>query len=248
MTRRRFFCLTFSLSAVLFLWTGLATAQATKTVKENDAIKPVPRANLAWWMARQKEKNERIKQGHVDLLYIGDSIIHGWEGRGKKVWNEYYGKRNAVNLGFGGDRTQHVIWRLEHGNIDGISPKLAILMIGTNNSGDNTPEQIAAGVKVIVQILRAKLPKTKVLILAIFPRGPNEQDHRRQVNEKANKIIAKLADGKMVLYEDIGAKFLEKDGTLSRTIMPDLLHPNAKGYEIWAKAVEPTVAKIMGPK
>ncbi len=188
-------------------------------------------------MDRHQKMNDRVKQGNVDLLMIGDSITHGWEGRGREVWAEYYGKRNAVNL-----------WRLDNGNIDGITPKLAVLMIGTNNAGSNTPEEIAEGVKQIVEKLRDRLPKMKVLVLAIFPRGPNKADRLRQVNEKANAIIAKLADGKMVLYEDIRQKFLDKDGNLPREIMPDLLHPNAKGYQIWAEAIEPTVAKVLGAK
>ncbi len=119
--------------------------------------------------------NERIKKGNVDLLMIGDSITHGWEGAGKDVWKKYYEKRNAVNLGIGGDQTQHVLWRLEHGNIDGIRPKLAVLMIGTNNAGCGNPREIAAGVQAIVEKLRTKLPQTKVLVLAIFPRGRRRQ-------------------------------------------------------------------------
>jgi beta-glucosidase len=136
---------------------------------------------------------------------------------------------------------------LENGNIDGISPKLAMLMIGTNNAGSHKPEEIAEGVEAIVKKLRKQLPKTKVLILAIFPRGAINEDHLRKVNQKANKIIAKLADGKMVQYLDINKKFLTEDGTLTTDIMADLLHPGAEGYQIWAEAVEPAVAKVMGP-
>ncbi len=220
-----------------------AVAQKPKT---NDAIVPVPRAG--GWMKRHEQMNERVKQGNVDLLMIGDSITQGWEGRGKAVWQKFYGKRNAVNLGIGGDRTQHVIWRLDHGNIEGIKPKLAVLMIGTNNSGSNSPEQIAAGVTAIVKQLRTKLPETKVLILAIFPRGPNKDDARRKVNEKTNEIIAKLADDKMVYYLDIGPKFVQEDGTLTREIMPDLLHLSEPGYTIWAESIEPSVVKLMGEK
>src|SRR5215208_5033324 len=108
--------------------------------KPNDAVVPAPRAGT--WMARHESFNERVKKGNVDLLYIGDSITQGWEGAGKNVWEDFYGKRNAVNLGIGGDRTQHVLWRLDNGNIDGINPKLAVLMIGTNNASSNTSEQI----------------------------------------------------------------------------------------------------------
>jgi beta-glucosidase len=223
---------------------GAVFAQATKTV---DAVQPVPRGD-DWWTQRQAAMNARIKQGNADLLFIGDSITQGWEGNGKDIWAEFYGKRNAVNLGIGGDRTQHVLWRLDNGNLEGIAPKLAVVMIGTNNSSNTPPEEIAEGVKAIVEKLRTKLPETKVLVLAIFPRGPNPQDSLRQVNEKANELIAELADGKMVFYQDIGKKFLEADGTLSREIMPDLLHLSPQGYRIWAEAIEEMVAQTVGPK
>lgn len=215
-----------------------------KTAKANDAIVPVPRDGN--WMKRHESFNERVQKGNVDLIFIGDSITQGWEGSGKGVWEEFYGKRNAVNLGIGGDRTQHVLWRLDHGNIEGISPKLAVLMIGTNNSGMNTSEQIAAGVKAIVEKLQTKLPKTKVLILAIFPRGADANNKNRQVNEGANALIAKLADDKNVYYLDIGKNFLAADGTLSKEVMPDLLHLNEKSYRTWAESIEPKVKELLG--
>lgn len=211
--------------------------------EKNSAVTPVPRTGR--WMERHEKFNERVKQGHADLVFIGDSITHGWEGRGKEVWEKYYGKRHAVNLGIGGDRTQHVIWRLDHGNFEGITPKVAVIMIGTNNSKDNTPQEIADGVTAIVKQIRTKSPHTKILLLGIFPRGANPEDARRKVNEATNAIISKLDDGKHVYYLDIGAKFLDKDGTLSRDIMPDLLHPNEKGYQIWAEAIEPTLKKLL---
>jgi beta-glucosidase len=197
-------------------------------------------------MKRHQSFNQRVAKGNVDLLLIGDSITHGWEGRGKNVWAKFYGKRNAVNLGIGGDRTQHVIWRLDNGNVKNISPKAAVIMIGTNNSGSNSPQEIADGLVAITKQLREKLPKTKVLLLGVFPRGSNKDDARRMVNEKANAIFKKLADGKDVHYLDIGDKFLEADGTLTRKIMPDLLHLSEEGYTIWAESIEPTLKKLMG--
>lgn len=208
---------------------------------------PVPRDG--GWMTRHEGFNKRVKEGNVDLIFIGDSITQGWEGAGKDVWAKQYGKRNAVNLGIGGDRTQHVLWRLDNGNIDGIAPKLAVLMIGTNNSNgaDNTAEEIAAGIEAIVKKLREKLPQTKVLVLAVFPRGekPNPQ---REKNAKASEIASKMADNQNVFFLDIGDKFLTPDGTLAREIMPDFLHLTPKGYEIWAEAIEPSVAKLTGEK
>lgn len=199
------------------------------------------------WKQRHNSFNERVKTGNVDLLFIGDSITHDWEGRGKEVWGKRFAKRNAVNLGIGGDRTQHVLWRLDHGNLEGIKPKLAVLMIGTNNSNgdDNTAEEIAAGITAIIGQLRAKQPQMKVLLLAIFPRGetPNSQ---REKNAEASRLASKIADQKMVYYLDIGDKFLAADGKLPAEIMYDYLHLTPRGYELWADAIEPLVAKLMG--
>ena len=151
---------------------------ATNAAEPHDAIKPVPREGN--WMARHESFNARVAKGNVDLLFIGDSITQGWEGAGKNVWAKFYTKRNAVNLGIGGDRTQHVIWRLDNGNVKNISPKAAVIMIGTNNSGSNSSEQIAEGVEVIVKQLREKLPEMKILLLGVFPRGENKADKRRR--------------------------------------------------------------------
>lgn len=218
-----------------------ATVQATATV--SDAITPVPRDGS--WLKRHEAMNERVKQGNVDLVFIGDSITQGWEGSGKEVWKEFYGERNAVNLGIGGDRTQHVIWRLDHGNLEGISPKVAVIMIGTNNSGSNSPEEIAEGVTKIVEQIREKTPETKILLLATFPRGADPSDEKRQVNEQSNSIVEKLADNEHVFYLDIGDEFLDDDGKLSKEIMPDLLHLSERGYTIWAESIEPTLTKLL---
>jgi len=229
--------------AVLTL-TGQALAAADK---QHSAVEPAHRHS--WWTLRNDAVNERVKQGNVDLLMIGDSITHGWEGGGKQYWDKYYAPRNAVNMGFSGDRTQHVLWRLEHGHLEGISPKLAVLMIGTNNSNgeDNTAEEIADGIIAICRKLRAECPRMKILILAIFPRGPEPSD-QRQKNSKASSLASKIADGKMIHYLDINSMFLTADGFLSKKIMPDYLHPNEAGYKIWAEAIEPKVAELMGEK
>jgi beta-glucosidase len=224
---------------------AVLTASYAQEVPLHDAIKPVPRD--ANWMKRHESFNARAKQGDIDLVFLGDSITQGWERAGKEVWDKHYGDRKAANMGIGGDRTQHVLWRLDNGNIEGIKPKLVVLMIGTNNSnGDqHTAEQIADGIKAIVTKLRTRLPETKVLLLAVFPRGemPNPQ---REKNAKASQLASQLADGKTVHYLDIGPKFLEADGKLSREIMPDLLHLSPKGYAIWAESIEPKVKELLG--
>ena len=227
----------------------------TVTAPQNTAIDPVPRPGA--WMQRHERINERAKQGDVDLLFIGDSITQGWETAaprgGKDVWAKYYGSRKAMNAGISGDRTQHVLWRLENGNIDGIKPKLAVIMIGTNNAPEgrgpsNTAEEIADGIKAIVGRLREKLPETKILLLAIFPRDEKPETATREKIAKASELASQMADDKMIFYMDIGNKFLSEDGTLPKDIMPDSLHPNAKGYEIWADAIEPKVAELLAEK
>jgi len=222
---------------------GPSTALAQET-QANTAVTPGPRGD-AWWKERQESVNARVKEGNVDLLMIGDSITHSWENGGKAVWDEYYADRNAVNLGFSGDRTQHVLWRLDNGNIDGIAPKAAMIMIGTNNSKDNTAEEIGAGIVAIIEKLRTKLPDMKILILGIFPREEKPGTTRDKLAQ-ASAIAAALADGKMIHYLDIGRVFLEADGTLPASIMQDFLHPNAVGYRLWAEAVEPKIAQLMG--
>jgi beta-glucosidase len=226
--------------------------------KTHSAITPAGRLSCPAFLPRHQQILERVAQGNIDMIFVGDSITHAWETRGKTVWDQYYAPRNAVNMGLSGDRTQDVLWRLDNdnGEIDGISPKLAVLLIGTNNSRDqNTAEEIADGIKAICAKLRTKLPKTKILMLAIFPRGDVGQRENKECNavlnpqwaknNEASKLASKIADSKHIFYLDINEAFLDKNGVLSRDIMPDLLHPNEKGYKIWAEAMEPTIKKLM---
>jgi len=217
--------------------------------KSHSAVVPVQQTAewaVKWWGPRHEAVSKRLTEGDVDLLFIGDSITHGWENGGKEIWNQYYAPRHAVNMGFGGDRTQHVLWRLDDSQFP-ISPKLAILMIGTNNSNgsDNTAKEIADGIIAICQRLRTRLPRTKILLLAIFPRNPGPGSQREK-NAEASRLASRIADGKMIHYLDINEKFLTDNEVLTKAIMPDYLHPNATGYRIWAKAIEPKVAELMG--
>ena len=149
--------------------------------------------------------------------------------------------------GIGGDRTEHVIWRLTHGNLSNIQPKVAVLMIGTNNTGhsDQAPHQVAAGIQRILEILKAQTPETKVLLLGIFPRGKSSFDPQRLNNVAINQIIQRYADGARVHYADISNVFMEEDGVLPQSIMPDALHLSEEGYKRWAEAVEPML-KYLG--
>jgi len=238
------------LARIVLLTFVLAAARSNcaADASSHSAVKPVPRAE-AWWKDRAKLLDDRLKETNdTSLLFIGDSITQGWEGDGaKEVWTQFYGPRKAVNLGIGGDRTQHVLWRLENAPLDGLSPKAAVVMIGTNNSNgeDNTPGQIAEGVAAIVSKLRERLPQTKILLLAIFPRGENFNAQRGKLAQ-INQVLQKLDDAKNVFYLDIGHRFLSSDGILPAEIMPDYLHLSPRGYRIWAEAIEPKLKQLLG--
>jgi beta-glucosidase len=202
----------------------------------------------AWWMPRHEEKlREKEKLSDCQLVWIGDSITHGWEGEGNAIWEARYAKYQPLNLGFSGDRTEQVLWRLEHGEVDGLKPKLAVMMIGTNNAGhrQEPSAETARGIEAIVEQLRKRLPDTKLLLLGIFPRGESPNDAMRKLNDETNTLISKIADGKQVVYLDIGKKFLDEKGNLPTDIMPDKLHPNRRGYEIWADAIDATLAQML---
>ena len=202
--------------------------------------KPDPR-----FQAKHEEFLAVAKKGDAEVLFLGDSITEGWRGAGKDVWAKHFAPLKAANFGIGGDRTQHVLWRIDNGELDGIKPKVVVLMIGTNNSHTDVSDHIAAGVKAIVAGIRAKLPETKVLLLAVFPRGAKPNPLREKL-AAVNKEIAGLDDGKTVRYLDIGPKFLTADGTLEKEIMPDYLHLSPKGYAIWAEAILPLLGEMLG--
>lgn len=207
-------------------------------------VVPVDRPD-EWWQARQKVINDRAKNGNIDVLFAGDSITQGWEGKeASMVWNKYFGDLKPMNAGIGGDRTQHVLWRLQNGNLENINPKLLVLMIGTNNSGSDSAADIAAGIKEIVKYYRSARPESKVLLLAIFPRSEKPDERRENVAE-ASKLASDISDGKMVHYLDIGEKFLQPDGTIAKEIMPDFLHLSEDGYTIWAEAITPKIKELI---
>ena len=194
---------------------------------------------------RHDEFLKIARAGGVDLLFVGDSITDGWRSGGKAVWDKNFAPLKAANFGISGDRTEHVIWRLRNGELEGIQPKLVVLMIGTNN-GDPAAD-VALGIKTILTDIHARSPRSKVLLLGIFPRS-EKPDAGRAKNDEVNKLIAKFAatvDMGRIAYLDIGAKFLAPDQTLPKDVMPDSLHPNEKGYQIWADAIVDKVKQML---
>ena len=202
-----------------------------------------------WQMKRHNEKMAAVTNGGAKVVFIGDSITHFWETHGKSQWKKFFaeGKHKALNLGTSADRTEHVLWRLtEGGELDGYEAKCILLMIGTNNSGhfpfsEEPPVDTILGIREILNVIAEKQPNARTILTSIFPRGGDDSDPIRRRNEVVNKEISKFADGTKVIWCDFSDKFLDAQGRLSRELFPDLLHPNSRGYEIWASAVLPLI-------
>jgi len=203
--------------------------------------------SIASWKQRHENFLKRAKEGNIDILFLGDSITEGWGGNA--VWQKHYALLKAANFGIGGDTTQNVLWRITTGGeIEGLSPKVIVLMIGTNNFGlhGDKPDDVAGGVETIVKTLRTKLPAAKILLLGLFPRDQKPESHFRTKIKAVNERIAKLDDKQTIRYMDIGADLSNPDGTLSKDVMPDYLHLSQKGYEIWAEKMNPLLMQMLG--
>lgn len=237
------------LALALGLSAAASFGETNATPELHQCIRPAPREGPAY--ARFLELNNRVKesQGQARVIFIGDSIAEGWEGNGREIWARYYAPRHAINLGIGSDHTQHVLWRLEHGNLDGLKPKVAVVLVGVNNIPDtnNTPQQVLEGVTAVVAKIREKLPETKVLLLGIFPFREGFCLQRGKALQ-VNQALAKLDDGQWVFFLDIGHVFIQPDGKIPREMMRDFLHPSAKGYRVWAEAMEPKLAELLGER
>jgi lysophospholipase L1-like esterase len=228
--------------------TGASKAGDKKNVAATPSLRMgkggTPDAN---WMKRHEGFVDIAKKGDVNVLFVGDSITDAWRNKqAQPTWEKYFAPLKSANFGIGGDRTEHVLWRLQNGELDGIHPKVVVLMIGTNNTGSNSAEDIADGIKAIVKTIHEKSKDSKVLLLAVFPRGEKPGTPVREKIATINKIISALDDGKTVKYMDIGSKFLQADGMLTKDIMPDYLHLSARGYEIWGDAIAPAVQSMVG--
>lgn len=212
-----------------------------------------PEPKEGGWMKRHEAFVEEAKKGGFDVLFTGDSITDGWRnGAQRKIFEANFAPMKAANFGISGDRTQHVLWRLQHGEFEGLTlPKVVVLMIGTNNIGQTKPppepaSSAIAGIEAIVKEIHQKSATTRVLLLGVFPRGEKPDNPHRGVIKEINAAAAKLDDaGRTVKYLDIGEKFLQPDGTILRETMPDFLHLSEKGYQIWADAIKPTLEELL---
>lgn len=232
---------------------ALVTLLVAQPPVKADAWEPAARAKEYPWMstAAWKKLHEghlaRTKKGGVDVAFLGDSITQGWDGAGAPVWKKHFDPLHAANYGIGGDTTREVLYRVNDGIFDGIKPKVVVLMIGTNNFGltEDTAADTVKGVGTVVALVRKKAPDAKILLLGIFPRDKAAGTAFRKKIIEANEGIAKVADGKTVVYLDIGKRFLADDGTLTAEVMPDALHLSEKGYGIWADAIEEPLKTLL---
>ncbi len=241
---------TIMLPLLLLSLASCSAAESPQTeIPEHAATTAVSRSDR--WAAKHLRQLQEAEDQGVELLFLGDSITNRWTIVAPEVWNEFYGDRKAYNLGSGGDRTEHTLWRIEQGEIERLQPKLVVLLIGTNNlvqkdeSAPSTPREIADGVTAIVRGLEKKMPETHILVHAMFPRGKRPPHPHRQKLAEARPMFAELDDGKRVHFLDIGEVFLNERGVIPAEIMPDALHLSEPGYRLWAESIEETVSKLL---
>jgi lysophospholipase L1-like esterase len=227
---------------------GALASCAFSAEPRHDPTQPARPVNDQDWNYHHESLRERARAGGVNVLFLGDSTTKCWSGN--EIWRERYATLPSANFGIAGDTTENVLWRIADGELDGLSPKIVVLLLGTNNLGREgaTAEEIAHGDAAVLAALRAKLPGAKVLLLGILPRGQKPDDPYRAVIRDANQHLARLADGDAVRFLDFGAKLLEPDGTLSPAVMQDFLHPTLAGYRIWADAMDPVLSAMLAPR
>ncbi len=239
----------------LLLLVALAGCASSSEVGE--AVIPEHSATIAVsrsdrWAKKHLRLVQKAEESGVELLFLGDSITNRRTIDAIPVWEEFYGDRHAFSLGSGGDRTEHTLWRIEHGEIERLQPKLVVLLIGTNNivqkgdSAANTPREIADGVHAIVRGLLSKMPETQILVNAIFPRGRGRHNNLRKPVVEIRPMLAKLAEGERVHFIDVGEVFLNEQGVIPKKIMVDALHLTQRGYRLWAQAIEAKVVELLG--
>jgi lysophospholipase L1-like esterase len=196
------------------------------------------------WSKMYAEDIAVANKGGVDLLFVGDSITAGFNW---PIWEKNFTQYRPANFGIGGDHTGNVLWRLQNGHADQLKPKVVVLLIGVNNFGhlNETPAQVAGGIKAVVKTLRKIYPSAKVLVNGVFPFEESAQSPRRADVVTVNNLVAKLNDNKHIFVKDYGKLFLQADGSISKEVLGDFLHPTAKGYQIWVDAMLPDIQQLI---
>jgi lysophospholipase L1-like esterase len=218
----------------------------------------VPQNNSLFLLAHQMLLAKR-KQGVIDVYFLGDSITRRWQATDypehQKNWDQNFRGWNAANFGWGGDTTQNVLWRLQHGELDGVNPKVVVLMIGTNNVGKDPPtdggdarsDDVAHGIRAIVNLIREKSPAARIVLMGITPRNDDGKTTAMPTIDKTNARISQFADGRSVVYLNINKTLADADGKLFEGMTEDGLHLSVKGYQVWADALKPLFSQWLGP-
>ncbi len=252
MNRRNYFLLI----VAFLLFTNLSSnAQDTisaNTQRPNSAVIPANHLDRKGWRERHYKLLEKVKSSNPKLIIIGNSIMQNLDNlENKIIWDLYLNSLDAINMGISGDRTENVIWRLQNGCLEGINPKVAILLIGTNNTDGNhyleisTPEELSEGIWKICSIIREKLPETEIILLGILPYG-YKPNHRDEINKATNKIISGFPHKESKInYCDLGYLFLNPNGSVNGKLMPDYLHPNVEGEKLLFETLAPTGSKLL---
>ena len=209
-----------------------------------------------WWANRFLSRIEQVRAAKgqsVDLVLMGDSIMHFWEWKHPESWARFTKGRRVINCGYGGDRTQHVIWRIGHGELDGYAARAVVLMIGTNNnsSDDTDPANVAKGVEKIVGLIRARQPKAKIILHPVFPRGASadsaHHNKARARNDRTNGLLRAFAQANPdIAWIDFNDRLVGADGWVPRDIMADEIHPTDRGYDLWMEALAPVLSQVLG--
>jgi arylsulfatase A-like enzyme/lysophospholipase L1-like esterase len=211
----------------------------------SESTYPQQRWDQKWWKDRWDAKNKEAKKSKdAKVVFLGDSITQGWEGPGKEAWEKHFAPLGALNWGYSGDRTEHLIWRLQNGDVQRVNPKAAVLLIGTNNAGKRPASETVAGIRRTLDDLAWKWPDTEIILMSVFPRGASAEDPLRKTNDEVNEQLKTLADGKRIHLLDINAEFTDAGGNLNKELLPDLLHLSPAAYGIWAEALAPKLKDI----
>lgn len=243
-----------TLIAALFILTSLSTAVHAEEGRSNPFSWPLPKrpegVSAACfpeprldWMGRFYANLDKLKDGPYDLVFDGDSITENFQYAGIEVMKKHYAGIKVLDNAIGGDQVEHVTWRLRNGDLAGQNPKLIVILAGSANVGQK-PEDVADGVKLLLQELKEHCPHSHILLMGFLPRGPLPTSTDRVWAASVTKILSGFGDDQ-ITFIDIGPKLLQPDGSLTVDVMPDYLHPSVKGYEIWADAIQPIVDKYI---
>ncbi|MEI8290476.1 MAG: GDSL-type esterase/lipase family protein [Verrucomicrobiota bacterium] len=225
---------------LLFLMLDLAAAQLPR------AATPVPKTEKPDWMPQHEKNVAEARKGGIDLLFVGDSITKCWSREGRDVWAARFAPLHAANFGISGDATEHVLWRLQNGELENIHPRVIVLLIGCNNitEGDS-PADIAQAVGAIVGEIRRRIPDTRILLLGVLPRRELANHPDRETIRAINRLLLRFHDGNHVTFLDFGDKLLQPDGSMTKKLTKDFTHLTAEGYEIFAGAIQPAIGALL---